>query len=882
MGKYMELLLANSPDVIIMLDPEGRLQYCSSTFLRYINVGDVKGVQGLNFRKIYSSFADEAFLMAAKARFSAVKETRTAIVCNVEINFPGRGESRFYSIQSAPMLDGVGNVEGVLVLMHDSTELERAEAEERMRVMLDSTPLACNFQDQDARILDCNQETLVLFGVSSKEQFLNEFFHSLSPEFQPSGRRSRELAVENNRRALASGREEFEWLHRTLSGEIFPAEVTLVRVKWRDGYRVVSYTRDLRPLKASEQKAREAESHSLELEIQTRAAEVASTAKSRFLASMSHEIRTPMNAIIGMSELFRTDNLDMVQKGFLEDIRRVSRALVQILNDILDFTKIEAGKMELIPVHFDLLELYGNICSMCRYMAEAGDLRFSHSYGRDVPRIVYGDDVRIRQVITNLLTNAIKYTRKGEVDFRISAAFRDNSLWLVFVVRDTGIGIREEDLPKLFDDFERFDRDSNRSLAGTGLGLPITRNLVEIMDGRLEVESEYGKGSVFTVYLPLVPGDPAKVTVHASQSRVRAAAGTRVLVVDDNAINLKVALAYLEKHGIKAETAMNGEDALHMVRQKDYDLVFMDHMMPGMDGLETARRIRALPDEKYARMPIVALSANALAGMDKIFGDAGMNAFLPKPINSRQLNDVLARWLPAAKIVGDAESDEIAADGHATPDAGAGFAPLANLPDGPVRKEAQLTESPNLNPRVGLRNIEGDFDLYQRLLADFATDHTEDAQKIRASLERGDVASAHRTAHTLKSVAGQLGAMRLQESSLGAEMELKEGSCSEERLSVLESDLLALLAEIGSTPGRTGAPGDGEMTLDRKKARDLAGRLTPLLRRGDTKALSLMEEARTVFAPMGGLCSWLVREVEDFEFKRAEETLGKILAAMEE
>ncbi|MDR2745473.1 MAG: response regulator [Desulfovibrio sp.] len=878
MEKYMDLLLANSPDVIIMLDPEGRLQYCSSTFLRYIGIAGAKGVRGLNFREIYSAFADEAFVTAAVERFSAVKETRNAIVANVEINFPGRGEPRFYSIQSAPMLGGAGNVEGVLVLMHDSTDLERAEAEERMRVMLDSTPLACNFQDEDARILDCNQVTLVLFGVASKEQFLNEFFHSLSPEFQPSGRRSRELAVENNRRVLASGREEFEWLHRTSSGEVFPAEVTLVRVRWRDGYRVVSYTRDLRPLKASEQKAHEAESHSRELEIQTRAAEVASTAKSRFLASMSHEIRTPMNAIIGMSELFRTDNLDMVQKGFLEDIRRVSRAMVQILNDILDFTKIEAGKMELIPIHFDLLELYGNICSMCRYMAEAGDLRFSHRYDPDVPRVVYGDDVRIRQVITNLLTNAVKYTRKGGVDFRISAVSRDNRLWLVFAVRDTGIGIRREDLPKLFNDFERFDRDSNRSLAGTGLGLPITRNLVEMMEGRLEVESEHGRGSVFTVYLPLVPGDPARVNVHIRpKSVVQAAADTSVLVVDDNAINLKVALAYLAKHGINAETAMNGEDALQMVRKKNYDLVFMDHMMPGMDGLETMRRIRALPDEKYASLPIVALSANALAGMDKIFGDAGMNAFLPKPINERLLNEILARWLPASKIIEYTQRDEDAADGSAVSDA---LVPPADFSAGLMRKELELAESPNLSPKVGLRNIEGNRELYERLLADFSTDHAGDAQKIRASLELGDAASAHRMAHTLKSVAGQLGALRLQQSALVAEVELKEGSCSKERLSALEEDLLALLAEIGPVPSRSAD--DGGTILDRGKALDLAGRLAPLLQKGDTKALSLMDEARAVFAPLGGLCSWLVREVEDFEFKRAGETLDMILAALEE
>ncbi|MDR0723392.1 MAG: response regulator [Treponema sp.] len=381
-----------------------------------------------------------------------------------------------------------------------------------------------------------------------------------------------------------------------------------------------------------------------------RQAEDASKAKSQFLASMSHEIRTPMNAIIGMSDLMRTDNLDVVQQGYFTDIKKMSKALLQIINDILDFSKIEAGKLELIPVHFNLRELYYNICSLGKFTAMTKELEFRHDFDPRVPDIIYGDEMRIRQVITNIVNNAIKYTREGYIDFTVQRIRLNSTDFIAFAVEDTGIGIRPENFSKLFRTFQQFDSSKNRGIIGTGLGLSITWNLVQMMGGTIDFASEYGIGSVFTLYLPLIEGDPLKTEKAKALKRVIAQDDVQVLVVDDNSINLTVALGFLATHNIHPDTAQSGLEAVEKVKAKHYDLVFMDHMMPGMDGTEATRCIRDSGDAWLKQMPIVALSANAVSGAREIFLASGMDDFISKPIDATQLNMMLAKWLPKEKI----------------------------------------------------------------------------------------------------------------------------------------------------------------------------------------------------------------------------------------
>jgi PAS domain S-box-containing protein len=865
--RYLQLLLENSPDVIISLDEEGRLVFCSQVFLELAGIADFEAISGRRFDEVYAAFGDPAFLEQSVQRFNRVKLGRKIVTENADIDFSGKGNYRNYSINTTPILDEAGNFDGALVIYHDITDLLRAEADERIRVMFDSTPLACTFWDTEGKLLDCNQEALKLFEVATKEEFLRRFY-DFSPVLQRDGKLSRDRIREDHREVYLRGRKQFEWLHRSAAGAWIPSEVTLVRVEWRDGYRMVGYTRDMRDIQAAEDKRREADQRNRELEVRTRAAQAASETKSRFLASMSHEIRTPMNAIIGISDLMRTDNLDETQLGFFTDIKKMSKALLQIINDILDISKIEMGKLELLPVHFNLLELYDNICSFSRFTAESKDLEFRHSFDPAMPHVIFGDDVRIRQVITNIVNNGIKYTREGYVDFSVKRVRRKGRDSVAFVVEDTGIGIKKEDFPKLFGTFQRLDGAVNRGVVGTGLGLSITKNLVDMMEGEIEFDSLYGKGSVFTVFLPLTEGDPAQVEQHYLKSRLIASEDTRVLVVDDNGINLKVALAFLAVHHIHADTAESGAEAVKKAAAAPYDLVFMDHMMPGMDGLEAVRRIRALEKPWCGQMPIIALSANAVAGSRETFLNAGMNDFISKPIDAGELNRKLAQWLPSSKIsLAEAPSPREAPAAAPSPD-----------------REGLAV----LDRDKGLANATGDGELYRQILAGFKGDHGGDSGRIAGALEGGDLTLAHRLAHTLKSTAGLIGALRVREAAFEIERALAEENTAdaEKELPVLERELRRLLEDPAFS-----APEDLEIAgekppedraaetagpREREEALLLVEKLLPLLKTGNTECLELLGELKNNRALPGKKKKRLAKQIEDFEFKDALETLLEI------
>jgi signal transduction histidine kinase/CheY-like chemotaxis protein/HPt (histidine-containing phosphotransfer) domain-containing protein len=391
-----------------------------------------------------------------------------------------------------------------------------------------------------------------------------------------------------------------------------------------------------------------------ELERLVDLANAANKTKSAFLANMSHEIRTPMNAIIGMSDLMPVENLTNLQRGYFDDIRKMSKALLQIVNDILDFSKIEAGKLDLIPVHYNFRSLFDNVCSVSKFIALNKDLKFEFHLAENVPSVLHGDEIRIRQVLTNVINNAVKYTNSGSISVCVECTMSsdNNSGVLICTVTDTGVGIKDEDRVKLFEAFEQLDARRNRGVAGTGLGLVITKQLLDMMGGSIKLNSIHGEGSTFTISIPVVRGNPDEVRddtriVHFVTAKDEIP--VQVLVVDDTTVNLAVALGFLRKHNINADTAESGFEAIRMVQEKDYDLVLMDHMMPGMDGNEATQKIRALGG-KFKTMPIVALSANAVSGAMESFLESGMNDFIPKPIDSRQLNMMLAKYLPSEKI----------------------------------------------------------------------------------------------------------------------------------------------------------------------------------------------------------------------------------------
>jgi signal transduction histidine kinase len=395
------------------------------------------------------------------------------------------------------------------------------------------------------------------------------------------------------------------------------------------------------------------------------AARTASEAKSRFIANMSHEMRTPMNVIVGLTDLMlEEDAVSTKAKEALKKINIAGTTLMGLISDVLDISKIEAGKLDLVPVAYDLPSLFNDIVTLNMIRIEGKPIVFNLNINKNLPCTLFGDDLRVKQILNNLLSNAFKYTKEGTVTLNTDYRHEGSNVWISFSVSDTGIGIRAEDLPRLFSDYNQVDTGANREIEGTGLGLSITKKFVELMDGEITVESEYGKGTTFHVLIRqgFVTSTPIG-TETAENLRNFCYADTkklvqerlirsdlsyaRVLVVDDFPTNLDVAAGMLRKYKMQVDCVTRGQDAVDLIAAGTpvYTAVFMDHMMPGMDGMESTAAIRAVDTEYAKTIPIIALTANAVAGNEQMFLDNGFNAFLSKPLNVMTLDSVIHRWI---------------------------------------------------------------------------------------------------------------------------------------------------------------------------------------------------------------------------------------------
>jgi len=527
------------------------------------------------------------------------------------------------------------------------------EADEKIQIMLDATPLVMSFWNKDLKNVITNEEAVKLFELSSKQEFLDSFY-DLSPEYQEDGSLSKMKVIENLKKAYKDGYYRFFWRHQKLNGEIIPCEITLVRIKYRNDYFVAGYTRDLREV--------------TKLMYEKENAEQISRHKDAFLANMSHEIRTPLNVILGITEIqLQNENNSQETKEALSNIYNSSYLLLKIINNILDLSKIEAGKLELEPVNYNIADLINDTLNMFVMHYDNKPINFVIYVDENIPASLFGDDLRIKQIINNLLTNAFKYTDKGEILFSVyveyengSVLVRDNKVTLVFRVQDTGQGMTKEQLDKLFEEYTRFNAEANHAVEGIGLGMPITKYLVSMMKGEINVESEPNKGSIFTVSLPQVIVDSNPLGKAASEKLKKFRIGQsstvinlpqinreympygRILIVDDVETNLYVARGLMDLYGLSTETVSSGFEAIEKINAGCmYDIIFMDHFMPKMDGIQATKIIRDIGYQK----PIVALTANAMIGQAEVFIEKGFNGFISKPIDVRQLDTILNKFV---------------------------------------------------------------------------------------------------------------------------------------------------------------------------------------------------------------------------------------------
>lgn len=634
-------------------------------------------------------------------------------------------------------------------------------------------------------------------------------------------------------------------------------------------------------------------------------ADQASAAKSNFLSSMSHEIRTPMNAIAGFSELILSEkNISEKTRNYAGNIRSSANNLLGIINQILDFSKIESGKFEIIEDDYTVSSLLNDVTSVIGVKVLEKPIKFIVNIGEHVPEGLYGDVLRIRQIFINILNNSVKYTDKGDIELMVDWKKIDDSKGELHAsVRDTGIGIKDEDMPKLFESFMQVDTRRNRGITGTGLGLAVCKNLLDLMGGTIDVRSTYGEGSTFSFVIPQKVVDPTDCNYVFGESKPEmdvfklpfVCPTARILVVDDNRVNLEVAKGLISQYGAHVSLAGGGKEAIARIEEDPpYDIVFMDHMMPDMDGIETTVKIRELmnsaPENEQLKfaVPVIALTANAIKGVEKEFIEAGMNDFITKPIELKRLMEIMEKWIADEKKDTSEDAINEVSDimNSDSMYAGSEF----NTED-----NSWLEKLTDINVKEGLGNCLNDTEMYRSLLTTFIA--TNDNNTADEQLKAHDIASYQITVHALKSSAKYIGADALSEMAKHFE-DLAKARDEEEIIrkkpelsDLLEhvlgeiKDALKAAEEKTDSSEEQDEPEDTAETVPQEEIKRRLQEIITLLQDMETEEA---EDALKEFISAGGipkeqkdLMKQALNDISNFDYDEAEEHIKQAIEASE-